>query len=967
MSVGRNQKTPGNTSEIVPSLLHVAGKRQPSPDRVVLSALTFLWVAITISGLMVTGTPAPIAAQTISTATPTRGKTIPQPTATATPTSACSNSTAVPNPEVPGLVTDCTTLLGIRDTLRGSASLNWSVERPMGQWQGVTVSHSHVTELTLDNQGLLGRIPTGLGGLSQLQKLSLINNNLTGSIPAELGDLSQLQKVSLVNNDLTGSIPAELGNLSQLQWLSLSYNDLTGSIPAELGDLSRLHRVSLNHNDLTGSIPAALGSLSQLQRLNLYNNNLTGSIPAELGDLSQLQWLSLYNNDLTGSIPAELGDLSQLESLFLHNNQLSGCIPNALRNVPTNDLLYIGLPFCDQEMLPSACTNSIAIPDPEDPGLVADCATLLEIRDTLAGSASLNWSVERPISQWDGVTVSGSHVTKLDLYHDQLTGSIPAALGNLSNLQMLQLSQNQLTGAIPPDLGNLSNLRFLWLNDNQLTGTIPPALGNLSQLQYLFLNDNQLTGPIPPALGNLSQLQYLFFTQNQLTGAIPPDLGNLSQLQGLGFDHNQLTGAIPPALGRLSNLTTLSMAGNLLSECIPPALGSVPTNDLERLGLPFCDQTKRIPTPTSTPVVKALVRLAASSPTIPLNTEQTCLTVQVADVENLGSFQFSVTYPSTLLTGTTISLGSFLSSTGRRVSSMAPDIQGGTLTFNAFSSGSQDGPDGAGTLANICFDLLAAGLVQLDFRALQITNINGKEVPTSSQGLSFQITAACLREDTDCDGDVDLADIQGVASRRKSRAQDDLYEDRYDMDNDGDIDIVDIQQVAFMQGQSPYRMADHQASGPGVDLTLFLEPSRLHLAPGETGTVILKASNAQNLAALQASLAYDPTLLQVASLRLADWLGSTGRTVRMLGPDIDNIRGHAGFAAFSSGTQEGVSGEGHLAILEVRALGVGDSNLTLQDSQATWPDAALISVTKIDGAVQVARPGGTLYLPIIQH
>ena len=46
----------------------------------------------------------------------------------------------------------------------------------------------------------------------------------------------------------------------------------------------------------------------------------------------------------------------------------------------------------------------------------------------------------------------------LDLYSNQLTGTIPVELGNLSNLQYLQLYSNQLTGTIPVELGNLSNL-----------------------------------------------------------------------------------------------------------------------------------------------------------------------------------------------------------------------------------------------------------------------------------------------------------------------------------------------------------------------------------------------------------------------------------------------------------------------------------------------------------------------------
>ncbi|TGG92595.1 MAG: hypothetical protein ERJ67_05675, partial [Aphanocapsa feldmannii 277cV] len=118
-----------------------------------------------------------------------------------------------------------------------------------------------------------------------------------------------------------------------------------------------------------------------------------------------------------------------------------------------------------------------------------------------------NWKSNKPISQWYGITTDSSgRVTKLDLEENQLTGSIPAALGNLNNLEELWLHNNQLTRSIPAALGNLNNLEKLVLSSNQLTGSIPMALGNLNNLAGLWLDNNQLTGSIPAALGNLHNL-----------------------------------------------------------------------------------------------------------------------------------------------------------------------------------------------------------------------------------------------------------------------------------------------------------------------------------------------------------------------------------------------------------------------------------------------------------------------------
>ena len=54
-----------------------------------------------------------------------------------------------------------------------------------------------------------------------------------------------------------------------------------------------------------------------------------------------------------------------------------------------------------------------------------------------------------------------------------------------------------LSGSIPAELGNLTDVRDLYLHENSFVGTIPRELGNLSDLRVLFLRHNQLGGPVP--------------------------------------------------------------------------------------------------------------------------------------------------------------------------------------------------------------------------------------------------------------------------------------------------------------------------------------------------------------------------------------------------------------------------------------------------------------------------------------
>jgi hypothetical protein len=233
----------------------------------------------------------------------------------------------------------------------------------------------------------------------------------------------------------------------------------------------------------------------------------------------------------------------------------------------------------------------------------------------------LNWSTRIALTNWAGVTVSGtpSRVTQLNLSEQGLTGSIPSELGSLSELTVLWLFSNELMGSIPTQLGNLSKLTRLYLNSNRLTGSIPSELGNLSELTRLTLSNNQLDGTIPVQLGSLSNLTHLIVEQNQLTGSIPAQLGNLSKLTHLWLlsnqlsgkiptqlgdlskltqlllRHNQLTGAIPSELGNLTSLETLSLKDNQLSGCIPPALRTVGEHDLDLLDLPYCDDLPPAP------------------------------------------------------------------------------------------------------------------------------------------------------------------------------------------------------------------------------------------------------------------------------------------------------------------------------------------------------------------------------------
>ena len=133
------------------------------------------------------------------------------------PVVACSSGVAVTNPDANAeLVGDCESLLGLRDTLRGTAALNWTAGKPMSDWMGVTISGTsqRVTALNLSGLGLNGELSGLLGNLTGLTELRLNGNPLTGMLPSKLALLTNLTTVAISGTSFTGCAPGVLGDVA---------------------------------------------------------------------------------------------------------------------------------------------------------------------------------------------------------------------------------------------------------------------------------------------------------------------------------------------------------------------------------------------------------------------------------------------------------------------------------------------------------------------------------------------------------------------------------------------------------------------------------------------------------------------------------------------------------------------------------------------------------------------------------
>ena len=472
---------------------------------------------------------------------------------------------------------------------------------------------TNLETLRLGHNSLSGAIPAEIGNLTSLAWLDLRMNSLSGPMPAEIGNLTSLERLRLDDNQLSGAIPSEIGNLTSLQDLSLDHNNLTGAIPTEIGNLTSLEGLILSDNtELTGELPAGL-RLLPLVFLDIRNTCIT--TPADSDFQAWLAGITFRDTDracaagvtvtpTTLSVP----EGSNAKYTVVLDAQPSADVTISLSFASGSDaditVDETSLTFTTenwdtaQEVTASAAEDDDAIngsatiehsasgggyggvsvssvtvtEEDNDNDADAERAALVALYDATDGdnwTENANWKSQEPVGEWYGVTVENGVVTELDLNGNNLTGTLPSAIGNLASLKWLSLSHNQLSGSIPVEIGNLTDLRRLYLDSNSLSGAIPAEIGNLTRLHWLLLSSNSLSGEIPSEIGNLTGLGFLIIDSNSLSGAIPAEIWNLTRLQHLSLSSNSLSGAIPAEIGDLTSLEGLWLYNNSLSGAIP--------------------------------------------------------------------------------------------------------------------------------------------------------------------------------------------------------------------------------------------------------------------------------------------------------------------------------------------------------------------------------------------------------------
>ncbi|MCB9503767.1 MAG: T9SS type A sorting domain-containing protein [Deferribacteres bacterium] len=381
---------------------------------------------------------------------------------------------------------------------------NWGSSQPIRYWHGITMDGPHVAEIKLSDNNLDGTLPTKIYNMRYLRNLELANNQIRGALSPEFAKMQRLKYLVLENNLLTGEIPPELGYAPFLVYLNISHNAIAGTIPANLWTPPFLTYVYLNDNQLEGIVPAVpLANKESFNKLFLQNNRISG-LP-DFSELPVFDYLSVENNRLAfedlepnftianlsyspqDSIGSDTSFAIQAgDSLLFHaasrgkNSQFqwfSGglSIPEAVDST----YLYIAPQFSDSTTITCEIRNTL-FPDltlHQRPATVmVSCSTLLQA-DSLA-LVSLYYATGGPdwlensnwlngsLATWYGVTLTNDRVTAIDLSANDLRGSLPEEITQLTELTKLRCNNNKLTGI--PDFTSMGQLDSVEVQNNRL-------------------------------------------------------------------------------------------------------------------------------------------------------------------------------------------------------------------------------------------------------------------------------------------------------------------------------------------------------------------------------------------------------------------------------------------------------------------------------------------------------------------
>jgi hypothetical protein len=374
--------------------------------------------------------------------------------------------------------------------------IHWDFNINVGFWQGVNIDEvsRRVTGVELQNQNVIGTIPTSFGNLTGLTSLNLSSNKLT-TLSFILGNLVNLTILNFRDNRLVSPIPSTFENLINLTTLDLEQNLFTGEIPEYFANAVNLEKVFLGENKFTGSIPEYFGSMTKLTTLYLHQNLLSGHIPVALSN---------GGKPLTGGMYLEI---SNCKFTFADIEPFAQLIHDKFDNSPENYAFI----YSSQALIP----------------ITFDTATLAISPGGTYGNNTISWykNTHTLVATYTGDTTFAP--TEPGIYQASINNSVAQDLTLWSDSLFVdfQLADTSITG-----MGNISGTNAVTINNGIVkivtlkpTAGANPLSGNIMAILTVDENVNAYNNQpyvqrhydIIPAVNaeNAQATVTLFFTQ----------------------------------------------------------------------------------------------------------------------------------------------------------------------------------------------------------------------------------------------------------------------------------------------------------------------------------------------------------------------------------------------------------------------------------------------------------------------
>ena len=234
-------------------------------------------------------------------------------------------------------------------------------------------------------------------------------------------------------------------------------------------------------------------------------------------------------------------------------------------------------------------------------GHKADSLALVAIFNATGGADNWHpdrvWDLTKPIKEWYNIKLNDEgRVTQVNLPKGTVTQgwTLPAAVGDLTEMTNFRIIGSNLTGALPEEIYNMTKLVSFYLTNNTPTWTLSSKIAGMTDLKDLYIDQNpNLTGTLPKELGQLKKLVNINFSQTGISGSIPAEMSGCTSLNNLMGFKTQITG-IPDNFDQWPALKLIQLYGNPgLTGPLPASVGNC--TKLTSVWLYECNFTGNMP------------------------------------------------------------------------------------------------------------------------------------------------------------------------------------------------------------------------------------------------------------------------------------------------------------------------------------------------------------------------------------